>query len=196
MELIEKYEAKKQKTEHDIIERQKQIDNLKDQLAALENDIFAAIDADSLDDVERLTRSKYDLQLRIDSAEMINKRKTESGGVSPEEAQAAWDEDLEKRQKAISAKSDRANKLLQDAVRAAADLAQEVTTAESIRARYARLIGEELSFGHGAGFTQVKSPLKLMEIFKAVCEDCETGINPEDREKITKAANPYCYSPI
>lgn len=196
MELIEKYEAKKQKAEQDIIAKKQTVDNLKAQLAALDNDIITAIDADSLDEVEQLTRSKHDLEVRIDAAESIIKRKQESGGVTLEEAISAWEEDRKQREKTIKAKTDRANKLLQDAINGAADLAREIATGNLVRARYARLIGAELNSGDGYKFVPLHSPLKLMSFFKTVCSDFVTDISPEDKENITKTANPYYYNPM
>ena len=104
--------------DNETAKREKELEQLRADLADIDKRRTAAIDTDDINLVEQITRERADKLVQIEAREAINARKN-AIGVSREEIAAAWAEDCGDYQKQI----DKAEKEFAQIIRQAADKA-------------------------------------------------------------------------
>lgn len=132
MSMIDKIRNKARNLAADAAKREKELDALRGELAALEEDRTKAIDADDFSKVEELTRARADLMVKIEAREIINKRKSEQGVPRAETAEA-WADDCAGYQKQIDKGMMEIRKLMRQAAEKAVEVSEQINAAWTAR---------------------------------------------------------------
>ncbi len=168
--MIDKIRNKIRSLGAEAEKREKELDALRSELAALEERRTNAIDADDLAAVENLTRQRADLMIRIEAREEINRRKNDQG-ITRAETAAAWADDCKVYQKQIDKDMADLRKLMRQAAEKAADVSEQINAAWTGRVDALTLIGDQepdtINAGNGdfAGVSFSASDLNKVKQF-------------------------------
>ena len=141
MRAIEQIKKRKEEQEKEIAERAAALDKLKQQRAALEETINAAIDADDLAEVDKLTAQESALDNRIRAAERVLERKRETASVNRVEIVAANNDDMRKYQGKTSAAFAEAEKCRRQYYENLIKAGEIIQEANAVRLEYLNLAG-------------------------------------------------------
>lgn len=141
MRKLEDFQKRKTEHEQELARLAGNLEKLNQQRSELDEQINAAIDAENLDTVERLTAKETELDNRIRAAEKIMERKREKSGISLEEAAAANNTEMKKYQEEISAAMKDAEKYQRLHFESLIRAGEFVQAARSVRADYLQLVG-------------------------------------------------------
>lgn len=161
------------------------LDKLRQDRAALEEQITAAIDAEELDKVERLTAKESELDNRIRAAEKILERKREKTTLDRDELAAANNAAMQKGQAAYNAVMEDANRLKTQYFKKLLEAAEIVTDARNTRSGYLTLAGVENPHritGHNGDFKYVTAGITIP--LSNADKQIIAGIAPDALKKI------------
>ena len=139
MKNLEYFQKKQAEATLEIENQAKSLESLQQKHAELEEQINAAIDAERLEEVERLTAKETEIDNRIKAAEKILERKKARNTMPPEEMAAASNAEMEIYQKRCDSIMEEAQKIRRQYLSKLLEAAKIVNEARSIRLGYLQL---------------------------------------------------------
>ncbi len=177
MKDLNYYKKRKEESTAEQAKTAAELDSMRQNLAALDEEITAAVDAENLDLVADLNAQKMKLSNRIQAAEMIAARKKEKGAFSREEVAAANNDEMKRLQDEYNTAMETADKLHLDYIRALIVAAEIMQKAKNVRAEYLALVGtKEIQDVSNQGNSD----------FKKVCGSYDGQLTFKENETVNK----------